>query len=100
MKHTTMISFKRLGWLAAIVLLLLAVPLVAMQLTKEVNWSISDFVIAGSLLFITGMACEFIYRKVKASPLKWLWIGLVLLMLVLIWAELAVGIFGSPWAGN
>ncbi|MFN4006102.1 MAG: hypothetical protein ACK4HE_01195 [Chitinophagaceae bacterium] len=95
-----MISFKRFSWIAATVALLLLIPFIAMQFSSEVHWSVLDFVVAGGLLLGTALACEFIYRKVQASPLKWLWIGLVLLVLVLIWAELAVGIFGSPLAGS
>ena len=38
--------------------LLLLLPLVAMQFTNEVNWTFSDFLVAGILLFGTGGLIE------------------------------------------
>ena len=32
---------------------ILSIPLVAMQFTKEVNWTLSDFLMMGILLFAT-----------------------------------------------
>lgn len=82
-------------------LLLLSIPLIAMQFTNEVNWSVTDFMIMGALLFsagvsyvlITRYASNFVYRLAMAAA-----IGTTLLM---IWANLAVGLIGSgPHAGN
>jgi len=50
---------------------LLVLPAVAMLFTDEVRWSPFDFFVAA-----------------------------VLFLLVLVWCELAVGLFGTPWAGN
>jgi bacteriorhodopsin len=83
-----------------IVGLILLIPLIAMQFTKEVKWDIFDFVVMGTLLLITGLAIELVTRKLKSTYIK---IGLaliILIMFLLIWAELAVGIFGSPFAGK
>jgi hypothetical protein len=41
----------------------LLVPLVAMQVTDEVNWSLADFVLAGALLGGTGLLFELAARK-------------------------------------
>lgn len=71
-----------------------------MQFTDEVNWTITDFIIAGSLLVGTGLVCEIIMRKIKNMNYKWGLIVAVLLIVILIWIELAVGIFGTPFAGN
>ena len=80
--------------------LLLLIPLVAMQFTEEVNWSLFDFIVAGVLLLGTGLIFELILRTVKATRSRVV-IGLVLFaMLFLVWAELAVGIFGTPFAGS
>ena len=84
--------------LAASMVLLL--PLVAMQFTSEVQWSASDFVVAGILLFGTGLLIEMVLRKTKKGVLRILAVLGVLLLLLLTWLELAVGIFGSPWAGT
>ena len=49
--------------------LLLLIPLIAMQFTDQVNWSLSDFAVMGVLLISTGLICEFVLRKVnKTSP--------------------------------
>ncbi|MBQ5950095.1 hypothetical protein [Massilia sp. ST3] len=72
---------------------LLLVPLVAMQFTREVNWTGSDFVVAGILLGGTGCAWVLLSRLVRAPRERKL-LGLVLLGALLVtWAELAVGIF-------
>ncbi|WP_298122085.1 hypothetical protein [Flavobacterium sp.] len=86
--------------LLSIVLLLLLIPLIAMQFTNEVNWSVMDFVMAGILLFGTSLVIELILRKVKSTLHRILISGIILLLLFLLWAELAVGIFGSSIAGN
>lgn len=80
--------------------LLLLVPLVAMQFTSEVKWSPFDFLVAGFLLFGTGLVVELILRKVKTTPYRIALCAGALFILFLIWAELAVGIFGTPFAGN
>jgi len=91
---------KRLIAILFIVAAILAVPLIAMQFTTEVNWNSSDFLMMGILLFGTALVCEFIFRKVKAPGKRILMCGTALLILFLIWAELAVGIFGTPFAGS
>ena len=50
--------------LTAVVIILL-IPLIAMQFTDEVNWNLPDFIVAGVLLLGTGLACELVLRKVK-----------------------------------
>lgn len=79
----------------------LSIPFVTrFFLTKEVNWSVNDFIIAGVLLSPTAFTVDFILSKVKMRGRQFLYISLILIALFLIWAELAVGIFGSPFAGN
>ncbi len=80
--------------------MLLVLPLVAMQFTKEVNWTVSDFVIGGILLFGTAGIIDFVLRKVKSRRNRLILSVSVLLVLMLIWAELAVGLFGTPFAGS
>jgi len=71
-----------------------------MQFTNEVNWSAMDFVVAGVLLLGTGLSIEFVIRKVKTRKNRIIICGIILLVLLLLWIELAVGLFGSPIAGN
>jgi len=94
-----------LGKLRMIIILsvttfILAIPLVAMQFTNEVDWTLSDFVTAGVLLLSTGLAIELVIRNLKTGALRTIVLVVILLVLFLIWAELAVGIFGTPFAGN
>ncbi len=91
---------RRLAAILLTVVILLSIPLVAMQFTSEVNWSTSDFVIMGILLLGTGLLCELTMRKLKRTSQRILVCGIVLIAFLLIWAELAVGIFGTPFAGS
>lgn len=91
---------QRLSGIMLFVVFLLLIPLIAMQFTDEVDWGLADFIIMGILLVGTGLICELIMRKVKKMDYR---IGIILLLLVglfLIWAELSVGIFGTPFAGS
>lgn len=91
---------KRLITIVLAAIALLLIPLIAMQFTSEVNWSPFDFLIAGGLLLGTGLTCEFILRKTRQARLRIALVAGVLVVLALVWAELAVGIFGSPLAGS
>lgn len=79
---------------------LLIIPLIAMQFTDEVNWILSDFVVAGALLLGTGLICEFVIRKVNKIKYRIIICVALLAILFLIWAELAVGIFGTSFGGH
>lgn len=91
---------KRLIIILASASTLLLIPLLAMQFTNEVNWSVSDFIIMGGLLFGTGLLCELIMRKVKSVTNRIIICGAVLFVFFLIWVELAVGLFNTPFAGS
>jgi hypothetical protein len=91
---------KRLFGIVLTVASILLIPLIAMQFTDEVKWNLPDFLIMGVLLLGTGLMCEFVIRKVKKLEHRIAICGGILVALFLIWAELAVGIFGSPFAGS
>lgn len=91
---------QRLTITFAIIAFVLAIPLVAMQFTNEVDWKLFDFIIMGTLLTITGLAIELVTQKVKSNTWRILICLAILIILLLIWAELAVGIFGTPFAGS
>ena len=80
--------------------LLLIVPFIGMQFTKEINWSSFDFLVAGILLFGTAFCVDMVLKMEKKNAKRMFYIVIILLALFLIWAELAVGIFGSPVAGS
>jgi hypothetical protein len=79
--------------LAAFIILL--IPATAMQFTAEVNWSFSDFVIMGALIFCTGLAFEVVMTRRGNTAYRIAFGIAILLTLFLIWANLAVGFVGS-----
>jgi hypothetical protein len=95
-------SHSNIRWMALLFLgaLLLLIPLIAMQFSSEVNWSLSDFLLMGFMLFTFISCFELILRKVKSPKSRYLFLGFSVALFLLIWAELAVGIFKSPIAGS
>ena len=71
-----------------------------MRFTDEVNWTTSDFIIAGSLLVGSGLISEIVLRKIKNINYKVGLIMAILIIVILIWIELAVGIFGTQFGGS
>ncbi len=76
------------------------IPLIAMQFTNELNWDLADFILMGILLLCNGFACELVLRNISSTKNKIVLCGIILAMLIIIWAEFAVGIFGTPVAGS
>ncbi|MEM7511843.1 MAG: hypothetical protein AAF388_12980 [Bacteroidota bacterium] len=91
---------KRFVMIAMITAIILLIPSIAIQFTEEVNWVIEDFIVAGALLLGFGLLLDLSIRLVKKSRYKVLLIIAILILFLLVWAELAVGIFGTPLAGN
>ena len=91
---------NRLVIILSIAFVILLIPLIAMQFTEEVNWEVPDFIIAGILLLGTGFLMELVIRKIKKQQYRILLIGALAILLILIWVELAVGVFGTPLVGN
>lgn len=91
---------KRLFIIVLTAALILLIPLIAMQFTDEVKWTLFDFIVAGVLLLGTGLLCELVMRKVKNIRFRIAICLALLVILLLIWAELAVGIFGSILSGQ
>ena len=86
---------RRLIVWAVVVALILLIPLVAMQFTSEVNWTLSDFVFAGVLLFGTGLTYELVARKAGGIAYRAA-VGVALAAaFLLVWINGAVGIIGN-----
>ena len=90
-------ALRRLVWAGAIALLVL--PAVAMLFTNEVNWGPEDFAVGGVLLLGTAFVLDRVLGSGLNRRTTLLAAGAVL-VLVFAWAELAVGLTGSPWAGD
>jgi hypothetical protein len=79
----------------------LLLPLVLMKFTDEVNWSISDFTIVGVLIFATALSYRVVTQRVAGLAYKLAFAMALGTTLVMIWANLGVGLIGSgPNAGN
>lgn len=91
---------KRFMGILLTVAVLLCIPLITMQFTNEVVWTLSDFIIAGIFLLGTGIVIEVVARNVKEKRTRIGMIVVTLIVLFLVWAETAVGVFGSPFAGS
>jgi peptidoglycan/LPS O-acetylase OafA/YrhL len=92
-RSNSIIAQNRVFLLIALVTgLVLLIPLIAMQFTDEVDWGLGDFVVMGALLF--GMGSLFVLAARKVREKYWPVVGIALaLVLLYLWAELAVGIF-------
>jgi hypothetical protein len=80
-------------------LLLLGIPALAMIWTDQVNWSLLDFCIMGALLLALSVTIRLIRRSLPNRQ-KWVYILFVFVLFILLWAELGLGIFDSPIAGD
>ncbi len=74
------------------VAVLLFIPLIVMQFTNEVKWTLMDFVAAAVLLLGTGLLCAFVIKKVNKISHRIAICASILVLLLLVWAQLAVGI--------
>jgi hypothetical protein len=82
-----------LGWGAAVALL--AAPFVAMRFTSEVNWTASDFIVAGLMFATVGGLFEFGVRVSSNGFYRAGFAAGLLGIFLVIWTNLAVGIVGS-----
>jgi len=73
--------------------LILLTPLAAMQFTSEVDWGAEDFLFAGVLLVGAGLLLELVLWKTRTPLVRLMLAAAVVLAVLLIWAEAAVGIF-------
>ncbi|MDP2301674.1 MAG: hypothetical protein Q8N03_04525 [Ignavibacteria bacterium] len=91
----SMSRYKSTAIILFIVGLILLIPFIAMQQTNEVNWTLSDFVVAGFLLTGTGIAFDIISRKSSKISYRFASAIAICTALFMVWSNLAVGIIGS-----
>lgn len=87
-------------WVVFSPLILLLLPLIGMFVSNEINWSIFDFIIMGILILSMSFGIKQVLKATKNIKYRMLIIGIILIVFLLVWAELAVGIFGTPFAGS
>ena len=91
---------KKLGLVVLGTAAILLLPFIAMQFSSEMNWTLSDFVIAGVLLAAMGLAYVLTTIKMRDPRTRLIAGAVFAVALLLIWAELAVGLVGTPFAGS
>ena len=84
--------WRILGWGGAVLLILH--PLVAMQFTSEVNWTLSDFVFAAVMLGSVGLGLELAVRRGNRAYTAAAGIAMLVSFLA-VWFTGAVGIIGN-----
>lgn len=92
--------YQSMGTLALATASLLLIPLIAMQFSDGVVWTLSDFVFAGTILFGTGFSYILVTRilapRMGGDLTYRISVGFALFTgLFLIWTNAAVGIIGS-----
>lgn len=84
-----------------VILLLLCIPwLEQLDGKAAFHWTVFDYFAALVLLSTFGFGLEYLVRKTKSKKRKFLIILVVTFLFILLWAELAVGVFDSPIAGD
>ena len=79
---------------------LLLIPLVGNVVSEEVQWDVMDFLIAYILLYGLGLVVHLVWNRLRLHKFRYLTIAAIILLFLLLWAELAVGVFGTPLAGD
>ncbi|MDA8543905.1 hypothetical protein N9K79_01760 [Gammaproteobacteria bacterium] len=80
-------------------LLVLLLPLIGVILF-DLDWNIFDFLIMGLLILFFSIAINLILNHLHSSKLRLILVLMSVILFLLIWAELAVGVFGTPFAGT
>lgn len=86
-------QYNRLLIISFLTVILLMIPLIAMKFMEDVNWTLFDFVVAGLLLFGTGIICLLAASKIKKPRHRIAALLIIVTVLLVIWIELAVSIF-------
>jgi hypothetical protein len=88
-------TYKSAAGVALTVAFILLLPLLAMQFTDEVVWDLTDFAVAGALLFGAGCTYHLVARKAGHIAYRAAVGVAVAAALMLVWMNLAVGLIGS-----
>jgi hypothetical protein len=78
---------------------LLLLATVGNLVSEEVNWGALDYLIGASLVFVVMTVEMFLWRSLPKKS-RWPVMLFLFLLFGILWAEMAVGIFGSPLAGS
>lgn len=95
------IKYIRLIGILTLVAVLLLIPFAAMKLGIDgVKWTAIDFIAAAIMLLGAGIGIEVALRVVKRFEYRIAACVAILFALAVVWAELAVGLIGTRFAGS
>lgn len=93
-------NIRLIGILITVAVLLL-IPFISMQLGADgFKWTARDFIAAAVMLLGAGLAIELVLRKVTTASSRVAWCGGILVVLMLVWGELATGFFEEKLTGR
>tara|TARA_Y100000814_G_scaffold285009_1_gene252495 strand:+ start:254 stop:535 length:282 start_codon:yes stop_codon:yes gene_type:complete len=79
---------------------LLSIILLLNFISDEFDWNIFDFIVLIIMMIFTAALFEIATRTAKTKKNQKILFILITIIFLLIWAELGVGIFDSPFAGD
>jgi hypothetical protein len=87
--------FRNNNALSTIIIIgfLLLLPLIAMRFTHEVMWTLSNFALAAVILISAVVVWSIAVSRLHTKKNRTIVGVLLLIVLIMIWIELAVGIF-------
>ena len=80
--------------------ILLSIILLFNFISDEFNWNVFDFIIFIIMMIFAVASFELVSRITKKEKSQKILFSLIIIVFLLIWAELGVGIFNSPFAGD
>jgi hypothetical protein len=83
---------KRIVTYILIVIAILSLPLIAMQFTNEVNWTLFDFFMASFLIITSLTLIEITLQNLKNRTFKITSVLVIIVLFLLLWVDLSVGI--------
>lgn len=81
-------------------LCLLLIPFLAKVLMKDFDWTLFDFIVMGGLIYGAIFTLLLVTRLIQKQPYRLAMIFAILLVFILLYIDLAVGIFDFPWSGT
>lgn len=98
-KKTKTANKNNIKRIAIVVGLILLLPLIGTLLNPSAtvnggpgggwDWGFGDFIIMGALLFITGLAIDYAWRKINHPTYRVLAVLVIVFILLALWVELA-----------
>ena len=79
---------------------LLSIILLLNFISDEFDWDVFDFIVLIIMMIFTAALFEIATRIAKTKKNQKILFILITIIFLLIWAELGVGIFDSPFAGD